>query len=147
MNRGGAFIGQVARQTGLSIHAIRFYEREGLLKEPVRSEGGYRVFDEQTVSDVKFIRRAQELGFSLAEIRELLVLRRSSDQACPHVRDLLRQKLSIVEDKVRELEGLREDLKAALRVCNRDLKRHKAGAEKHCPVLEKLGHANGDQEV
>ncbi len=69
------------RRPGLSVHTIRFYEREGLLKAPVRSEGRFRVFDEEGVRDLKFICKAQELGFSLTEIRELLVLRRGGPQA------------------------------------------------------------------
>lgn len=138
-------IGEVARQTGLSIHTIRFYEREGLLREPVRSEGGYRLFDQDGIRDLKFIRKAQELGFSLTEIRELLVLRRNSPQGCSHVRDLLKQALQRVEGKVRDLTRLQDELKAALRKCDRDLKRSGNKAEKSCPVLEELSRGNGNR--
>ncbi len=140
----GLHIGKVARETGFGIHAIRFYEREGLLKKPIRSEGGYRLFDRDSVSDLKFIRRAQELGFSLNEIRELLVLRRTRSEECFHVRDLLRQKLGRVEEKIKDLTRLESELKAALRKCNQDLKRSKNKVERSCPVLEELGRWNGE---
>ncbi len=138
-------IGKVARDTGIGIHAIRFYERERLLREPMRSEGGYRIFDQNTISDLRFIRKAQELGFSLREIRELLVLRRSGSPGCSHTRELIRQKLALVEAKIEELTKLENELKAALRKCNRDLKRSGDRVEKACPVLEELGRTNGDQ--
>ena len=138
-------IGKVAEQTGLSIHTIRFYQREGLLKEPLRSEGGFRIFDEEGVRDLKFIRKAQELGFSLSEIRELLVLRRSGSQACLHVRELLSKALGRVDEKIEELGKLQGELTAALSKCNRDLKRSGDKPEKSCPVLEELERANGKQ--
>ncbi|HZU43003.1 MAG TPA: heavy metal-responsive transcriptional regulator [Terriglobales bacterium] len=143
----GLQIGKAAREAGLGIHAIRFYEREGLLKQPTRSEGGFRLFDQDAVRDLKFIRKAQGLGFSLSEIRELLVLRRTTSEGCSHVRDLLSQKLDAVRKKVAELEKLEGEIKAALQKCNRDLRRAPARVEKACPVLEELGRANGDEET
>ncbi len=142
---GSWYIGRVARETGLSVHAIRFYEREGLLKAPGRSEGRFRVFDQESLRELKFIGKAQELGFSLTEIRELLVLRRTSAQACSHVRDLLGKALGRVDAKIEVLLKLQGELKAALRKCNRDLKRSGNKPEESCPVLEELEHANGDQ--
>ncbi len=143
----GLRIGEVARQTGLGIDAIRFYEREGLLREPGRSEGGFRLFDRESIRDLKFIRKAQDLGFSLVEIRELLLLRRTRPQECSHVRDLLRQKLDLVEEKIRGLLKLEDELKAALRKCDRDLKRAGNKVEKRCPVLEELGRSGSEQET
>jgi len=139
-------IGKVAQKTGLGIHAIRFYEREGLLREPARSESGYRLFDHDTVDDLKFIGKAQDLGFTLSEIRELLVLRRTTP-GCSHVRDLLKRKLDAVRNKIAELEKLEAELSAALKKCNRDLRRTHDRVEKACPVLEELGRANGNQET
>ena len=134
-------IGEAARETGLGIHAIRFYERKGLLREPLRSEGGYRVFDCEALSELSFIRRAQALGFSLSEIRELLVLRRSTSQACSHVRDRLTHKLEAVREKIRELKKLETELQSELGKCNRELQRKPASHEKACPVLEELGRS------
>lgn len=140
-------IGQVAREIGLSVHGIRFYERKGLVKTPLRSEGRFRIFSDQDVRDLKFIRRGQELGFSLAEIRELLVLRRSSPHACSHVRDLLARALSRVEPKVADMLRLQHELKAALRKCNRDLKRFGTKVEKACPVLQELEQPAGKRST
>lgn len=140
-----AFIGKVARETGLSIHAIRFYEAERVLPEASRTESGYRIYTGQDVQDLKFIKRAQELGFSLKEIRELLLLRREATKACSHVRDLLQEKLGDVRGKIRELEKLRDELQASLRSCNRDLRRSRKGEEATCPVLEELGRMDGGQ--
>jgi MerR family transcriptional regulator, copper efflux regulator len=68
-------IGAVSKRIGLSVDAIRFYEKEGLLKVPLRSEGGFRLFQEQDLEDLRFIRTGQSLGFSLVEIRDLLSVR------------------------------------------------------------------------
>ena len=72
----GLQIGTLALQTGLTVDAIRFYEKSGLLKRPARTEGGFRLFRQEDALDLRFIQEAQELGFSLQEIRELLILRR-----------------------------------------------------------------------
>ena len=138
-------IGRVARETGLSVHAIRFYEREGLLKTPGRSEGRFRVFDEGGVRELKFICKAQELGFSLIEIRELLVLRRTDARACSHVRDLLSKALGRVNEKVEDLLRLQSELKSALRKCNQDLKQSNRKPEQSCPVLEELERPTRNQ--
>ena len=139
MNQQTAFIGEVSRQTGLSIHAIRFYEAEGLLREAARSESGYRLFSPQAVEQLLFIRKAQELGFSLGEIRELLVLRDRNTDACSHVKSLVEEKLASIRRKVRELEAMETDLKRVSAECNRQLKRHRWDAAGRCPVLAKLG--------
>lgn len=140
-------IGRVAKETGLSVHAIRFYERQGLLKAPARSEGRFRVFDEGALRELKFIRKSQELGFTLAEIRELTVLRNTNSPPCSHVRDLLNKALGRINEKVTELIRLQNELKAALRKCNRDLKRSGDKPEKCCPVLEELERTSGGQGV
>jgi DNA-binding transcriptional MerR regulator len=143
----GLHIGRVAKETGLSIGTIRFHEREGLLRKPLRSQGGYRLFDENDVTDLKFVRRAQGLGFSLQEIRELLILGRSNTQRCSHTRDLIREKLTVVEAKIEELTRLRDELKKDLRKCDRELKGKQGRAEEFCPVLEEFGRGEDRQEV
>jgi DNA-binding transcriptional MerR regulator len=137
--REGAFIGEVSRQTGLSVHTIRFYEAEGLLREPARTDSGYRVFSPQSVAQLNFIRKAEELGFSLDEIRELLVLKDRSTGACSHVKSLVQEKLRRVRGKLRELEAIEKDLKGVLAECKRELKQRHPGGEGRCAVLVKLG--------
>jgi len=133
-----AKIGQAAREAGVSIDTIRFYEKRGLLKSSGRTEGGFRLFGDREIEELKFIQKAQELGFSLGEIRELLLLQGDGVGACEHVRGLLEQKIAQVQNKVEELRKLELSLKRALRQCKRNLD---AAAEEHerCPVLEKLG--------
>ena len=136
-----ARIGQVAQETGLSIDTIRFYEKQGLLRRSPRTEGGFRLFGSGEIDALKFVRKAQELGFSLAEIRELLVLRAEHVPACSHVKELLDQKLMAVEQKIKELQSLESSLKLALRKCKRGLKTTARGHDRRCPVLEGISRA------
>ena len=87
------------------------------------------------------MRKAQELGFSLNEIRELLILRAEHVPACSHVKELLDQKLAVVEQKIAELQNLELSLKRALRKCKRELKTETPGHEQCCPVLEEISRA------
>ena len=145
--RTGMHIGKVAEQTGLSVDAIRFYERSGLLHEPDRSEGGYRLFKDTDVQALRFVRRAQELGLSLSEIKELILIRQKHDHACTHVRDLLAAKLKQVGVKISELKMLEAELGSSLRACNRDLRRAKRSSshEESCPLLAKLVEERPDR--
>jgi DNA-binding transcriptional MerR regulator len=133
----GIQIGQVARETGLTVDAIRFYEKQRLLKPAPRTEGGFRLFSGQDLQHIQFIRGAQELGFSLSEIRELLVLKGEQVEACTHVRDMLTAKLDSVRQKIIELRKLESQLAADLKQCERRL--HTRG-ENHnaCPVLKAI---------
>ena len=79
----GVQIGKIAQLTGLSIDTIRFYQKMGLAKQPARSEGGFRLFTDPEIADLMFIRNAQELGFSLNEIKQLSLLNHYPDHACP----------------------------------------------------------------
>ncbi len=133
-------IGQVAKKTGLTVDAIRFYEKSGLLPCPARTEGGYRLYRKREVADLEFIQRAQQLGFSLNEIRELLSIQRHPDGACVHVRDLIAAKLGVVRAKIADLQGLESDLAAALRQCRTALRKPSKQGD-CCPVLKKIGAA------
>jgi MerR family mercuric resistance operon transcriptional regulator len=132
-----ARIGEAAKATGLSIDTIRFYEKEGLLRRSTRTEGGFRLFGQSQIDTLKFIRNAQELGFSLSEIRELLILQREHVPACSHVKELLERKLASVAEKIGELQTLERTLKLSLRKCVRGIK---TSGEPHesCPVLDEI---------
>ena len=134
-------IGQVAHETGLSIDTIRFYEKQGLLKRSPRTEGGFRLFGTGDIETLRFVRKAQELGFSLNEIRELLILRSDHVPACSHVKELLDQKLVGVEQKIRKLQDLERILKRALQKCKRELKTAAVGHEECCPVIDEINRA------
>lgn len=138
MTRTGFQIGKVSEQTGLSIDAIRFYEKQRLLDRPPRTEGGFRLFSAQDIERIQFIQRAQQLGFSLPEIRELLILRRGDGEACSHVRDLLRGKVAAVRYKIAELGVLEEQLTKSLRKCERQLKVSGDSHTECCPVIEAI---------
>jgi DNA-binding transcriptional MerR regulator len=130
-------IGQVAQKTGLSVDAIRFYEKEGLLPPPARTEGGYRLYQQHEVADLEFIQKAQQLGFSLNEIRELFSIQRHPQETCVHVRDLVAQKLVVVRSKIEELHALEAGLSAALKQCGKAL-RQSAKHRDSCPVLQEI---------
>ena len=142
----GLQIGALAQQTGLTVDAIRFYEKSGLLKRPPRSEGGFRLFRTEDAQDLKFIRRAQELGFSLQEIRELLILQQDNIEACVHVGELLDQKLADVRGKIVELQKLEGSLEDALRKCKQKLRKARTTHRGCCPVLEDLTRTKPNQE-
>jgi DNA-binding transcriptional MerR regulator len=137
---GGLQIGRVSEQTGVSVDAIRFYEKQRLLDRPHRTEGGFRLFHAGDVQRILFIRRAQKLGFSLPEVRQLLVLQRDESKACSHVRELLRDKVITVREKIRELGSLEEHLTKELRKCERNLKAAENCNRDGCPVLREIAH-------
>lgn len=124
-------IGVVAKKIGLSVDAIRFYERNALLPRAPRTQGGFRQYAETDVETLAFIRRVQGLGFKLSEIRGLLNLRGSRLQPCAPVRRRLEEKLSDVQRKLADLQKLEHELRLALRSCNKELRKRSA----HCPIL------------
>jgi MerR family transcriptional regulator, copper efflux regulator len=128
-------IGSVAKKIGLTPDAIRFYERNALLPRPPRSAGGFREFADTDVQTLGFIRQVQGLGFTLKEVRELLELRQRRLQPCAPVRRRLEQKLIHVHRKLADLQKLEQDLRAALRTCNKKLRQRST----HCPLLAGAG--------
>jgi DNA-binding transcriptional MerR regulator len=128
-------IGQISKQVGVSIDAIRFYERSGLLAAPLRSEGGFRLYSSSDLCTLQFIRNLQTLGFSLSEIREFLSLRGNDLRACSEVRKMLEHKLRDIRAKRIALTKLEAELKGALTKCNSELKRPRGRKSGHCPVL------------
>ena len=124
-------IGIVAKRVGLTVDAIRFYERNALLPRPARTQGGFRRYGERDVETLAFIRRVQGLGFNLSEIRSLVSLRGSRMQPCAPVRRRLQAKLTDVREKLASLQKLERELRLALRSCDKELR--KQGT--HCPIL------------
>ncbi len=110
-------IGQVAKRSGVGIEAIRFYEREKIIPEPPRRESGYRDYDPEVVTRLLFIRRAQGLGFSLREIKELLAIRVNPKQDCSAVRKRAERKLEEIAAKVRDLKRMQKILNEVTRAC------------------------------
>jgi MerR family copper efflux transcriptional regulator len=110
----GLLIGDVAERTGLTAPTIRYYESIGLLAPAPRSATGYRRYSQTTVEELRFIRKAQSLGFSLEEIGEILTLSRAGDTPCSHVLDLSRRHLRAVEDRIQQLTRFHDQLAAEL---------------------------------
>src|SRR4051794_17716577 len=96
-------IGEVAERSGVNLQTVRYYERERLLPEAPRLASGYRVFSGDTVRRVRFIKRAQELGFTLAEIRELLTLRVDESRSSAEVRSIAERKIADIDERIRAL--------------------------------------------
>jgi len=136
-------IGKAAKLGGVSVDTIRFYQKLGLIKIAGRSAGGYRLFDGEQIRDLTFVRRAQELGFSLNEVKELLALRQRH-HACSQVQSMLKRKLGDVREKMNSLSRLEAELTDALRNCNRELRlKREIKHEDCCPLLTKLDRVNG----
>lgn len=123
-------IGALARRAGVNVETIRYYQRLQLLDEPAKPPGGVRRYAEVVVERVRFIKRAQELGFSLAEIRRLMQL--GDPQNCGEARALAAEKLALVESRVVDLQRLRGVLKDLIGRCDR--RRGKVA----CPIIESL---------
>lgn len=125
-------IGTLAEATEVGRETIRFYERKGLIDEPPRSHAGYRLYSPSAVGRLRFIRRAQELGFTLAEIAELLDLRVEDEAACDAVEARARRKLADIESKISDLGRIGDALGRLVEKC---AARQPMG---DCPILEEL---------
>jgi MerR family copper efflux transcriptional regulator len=123
-------IGRLAREAGVNIDTIRYYERNGLVPKPVRRASGYREYDAADVRRLRFILRAKDLGFTLAEIAELLSL--SADRDVRGVKRRAEQRLEQVEHKIEELERVRRGLKTLIEACPGH------GALERCPIVAAL---------
>jgi len=126
----GLKVGDVAMRAGVNLQTIRYYEREGLLPSPPRLASGYRAFPEGAVLRVRFIKRAQELGFSLGEIRDLLSLPGKS--GAQQVRARTKAKIADIEEKIRTLEAMKDALTALADRCPG------CGPLSECPILDAL---------
>jgi len=122
-------ISKVARELNINIETVRFYERRGLIAQPAKPECGYRHYPDETLNRIRFIKRAQELGFTLEEILNLLSLH---DRPCSQVQGLAEDKLSAVKQKIADLRRLEKSLNKLLNQC-----RHNDD-ESHCPIIDSL---------
>lgn len=111
-------IGELAEKTGVGIHAIRFYERRGLLKSPPRRASGYRDYTPQAEATIRFIKQAQALGYALNEIKELLQLRAQPAANANQMRASTTAKLRSLDEKIVALQRMRADLERLIADCN-----------------------------
>jgi MerR family mercuric resistance operon transcriptional regulator len=125
-------VSQVAKQAGINLQTIRYYERQGLLAPRSRTEAGYRIFSPESVRRIRFIKRAQELGFSLHEIKELLALRIDAHTTQADIRKRTQAKIVDVEQKILHLQAIHTSLLRMAEDCSG------CGSLKDCPILESL---------
>jgi MerR family mercuric resistance operon transcriptional regulator/MerR family gold-responsive transcriptional activator of gol and ges genes len=125
-------IGQVARAADLNIQTIRYYERRGLVPTPRRTPAGYRQYADDAVVRLRFIKHAQELGFSLHEIQELLGLRVRHGAACDTVERNTRQKIDVIQKRIRDLQRMKRTLERLAAACAA------RRPTDDCPILEVL---------
>lgn len=125
-------IGAVAKRVGVAIDTIRYYEREGLLPEPERRASGYRSYDEGAVRQLRFIRRAKDLGFTLEEIRDLLALSADRHRGVKAVKQRAEQRLAAIDARIAELTRVRDGLEQLVDACPGH------GSPDQCPILRAL---------
>lgn len=126
-------IGQLAQAAGINPESVRFYEAQSLLPEPPRSNAGYRLYSRTAVLRIRFIKKAQDLGFSLKEIKELLSLAEDQTADCADVRTLAQIKVDEISQKIRTLEAMRRALTVLTESCPG------MGSAAKCSILESIG--------
>jgi Hg(II)-responsive transcriptional regulator len=126
------YIGEAAEQAGVNVQTLRYYERRGLLPRAPRRSSGYREFPDDAVRVVRFIKRAQDLGFSLDEVEQLLRLRRQSGRNRGRIRAVAEQKIREIDRKILELEHIRKALRSLVHAC------HQGSSALECPIIEAL---------
>lgn len=125
-------IGELAKRAQVNIQTVRYYEREGVLEPISRRDSGYRIYNEESLKRLTFIRHAKELGFSLKEINELLRLRVRSTQGCNRVRSKANEKLGEIQKKISHLRKLERTLLSLISDCEKRV------VSDCCPILEKM---------
>jgi Hg(II)-responsive transcriptional regulator len=126
-------IGEAASRAGVNVETLRYYERRGLLREPDRQSSGYRSYGEDAVRVVRFIKRAQELGFTLTDVEGLLRLADGEGpESCREVRTLATAKIEDMDRRIATLKAMRASLVALVQTCNR------RGSKRECPLIEAI---------
>jgi len=130
--------GQLAEATDINKQTLRYYEREGLIPDPPRSENGYRHYPQDSIKRIFFIKQAQGLGFSLKEIKELMLLSTKKDEPCLHVHVDASSKIEIIKQKINELEKMKSALESMSLLCSTDK------SVEDCHFLHTLWGIEGD---
>lgn len=133
MQRRGRTIGKLAEEAGVHVETIRYYERRGILKQPSRPENGWRTYGDDALATLRFVKRAQRLGFRLDEIEQLLQLREDENSStCSRSRGLAGAKLEEISQKLEELEAIRDVLQTML------VETPQVGGASACAVIGRL---------
>ena len=129
----GLSIGEAATSTGVSIDTLRYYEKIALLTGIKRNAGGKRLYSSDNINRILFIRRAQSMNFSLQEIKSLLIMRNNPNRARKSVRQLTRDKLKDINQRIDELQALKKELSTLVDLCA-----DSEGSDKACPILSHM---------
>lgn len=139
MSERPLFIGRLAKLSGVTPDTVRFYERSGLLPKPARTASQYRLYDEPALNQLRFIKKAQALGFSLDEVRRILQLRGHGSRTCHAVLAIAEATLEETEIKLRELQKFHNSLAANVKRWRKLPARRKCAAE-FCDLIESSSH-------
>ncbi|MDZ7694979.1 MAG: heavy metal-responsive transcriptional regulator [Balneolaceae bacterium] len=130
--------GEVAKRADVNKETVRYYEERELIPKPDRRRSGYRIFTQRHIDQIKFIKRAQELGFTLSEIKELLELRMDEDTTCSEIKSEAQEKYRDVAEKIEDLQQIKKTLLELIDTCTGD------GPKGECPIL---GALEGESET
>lgn len=125
-------IGELAKKTGLSIDSIRFYEKSGLIRNPNRTEGGYREFNKDEISTIVFISHCRALDIPISEIKKLLYVRSSSAKSCREANQIIESQLLKLRERIKSMKTLEKQLAQLQSICHQELD------PKDCPILKSL---------
>ena len=126
--------GQIANQAGVNVQTLRYYERRGLLQPPARRDSGYREYPSDAIRIVRFVKRAQELGFTLSEVETLLGLAAGGPESCDAVQELTAEKIAEFDAKIASLHSMKESLQTLLGTCSRPRR------QRECPLIQSIEH-------
>jgi Hg(II)-responsive transcriptional regulator len=134
-------IGEVSRLAGVNRETLRYYEREGIIDPPSRKDSGYRIYPLDTVKRIRFIKRAQTLGFSLKEIMDMLALRNDAqDATCRDVKQYAQDKVKTIEKKLADLKRMRSRLRDLIAVCDEE------NSVNACPILDAFEEGSNNED-
>ena len=133
-------IGQIAKQAGIGVETVRFYEREGLLSPSARRPSGYREFQPEAITRLRFIKQAQRLGFTLREVKELLSLKLAPGSTRKQIRERAVAKIADIDRRIGELVRMKESLAPLIAACDGK------GSLQGCPILEAIDRPHWDHE-
>ena len=125
-------VGKLAKKVGINLETIRYYENIKLMPKPKRTDSGYRIYFKNDLDRLKFIKKSQQLGFTLKEIKELLFLRVDEETTCNDLQKIAEHKIEEVNFKIKELNKIKKALKTLASQC------HENGPKSECPILENL---------
>lgn len=134
----GLTIGRLAKQVGLGIETVRFYERQGLIEPPPRTDSNYRIYPEEEVARLKFIKRAKNLGFTLSEIKELIFIRQDPHATKADIKNRTLAKINDIQQKITDLKKIKTALEHLASSCDGH------GSLEECPILEALDSDNNE---